>query len=64
MQSKFRSVNMKGREHLKHLSTDGKKIIFMCILKKSTTGSREYGTNKPIGCHKRQGKLLDKLSSH
>ena len=61
MQSKFRSVNMKGREHL---GTDGKKIIFKCILKKSAAGSREYGTKKPLGCHKRQGKRLDELGSH
>ena len=45
MQSKFPSVNTKGREHLKPLGTDGK-ILFMCILKKSTAGSREYGTKK------------------
>ena len=50
---------MKGREHLKHLSTDEKKIIFKCILKKSVAGSCEYDTKKPTGCPKRQGKLLD-----
>jgi hypothetical protein len=54
---------MKGREHLKHLGTDGKKIILKCILK-SAAGSREYGTKKPTGCHKRQGKLIDELGSH
>jgi len=63
MQSKFWSVNMKGREHLKHLGTD-LKIIFKCILKKLGAGSRKNGTKKPAECHKRQGKLLDELGSH
>jgi hypothetical protein len=52
---------MRRREHLKHLSTDGEKIIFKCILKKSAAGSREHGTKKPMGCHKRRGKLIDEL---
>jgi len=51
--------NMNGREHLKHSGTDGKKVIFKCILKKTAAGTCEYGTKKPTGCHNGKGNVMN-----